>query len=71
MADRFESDFEGKCRMLAQFPLMGRDRGDLAPQLRSTLVKPYVLLYRPLEDGIEIIRVIHGARDISSLLDSS
>ena len=51
-----------------QFPLMGRDRGDLAPRLRSSLVKPYVLLYRPLEDGIEIIRVIHGARDISSLL---
>jgi toxin ParE1/3/4 len=69
MADRFESEFEEKCHLLAEFPLMGRDRSDLAPGLRSSLVKPYVLLYRPLEDGIEIIRVIHGARDISSLFE--
>jgi toxin ParE1/3/4 len=71
MADRFESDFEKKCQLLSEFPLMGRDRSDLSQRLRSSLVKPYVLLYRPIEDGIEIIRVIHGARDISSLFESS
>ena len=48
---------------------MGRDRGELAPELRSSLVKPYVLYYRPLDDGIEIIRVIHGSRDLSGLFE--
>ena len=69
LADRFESDFEAKCRLLAEFPLMGRDRGELAPELRSSLVKPYVLFYRPLDDGIEIIRVIHRSRDLSGLFE--
>ena len=69
LADRFESDFEEKTRLLAQFPLMGRDRSDLAPQLRGSLVKPYVILYRPLDDGIEIIRVIHGSRDVPSVFE--
>jgi toxin ParE1/3/4 len=55
LADRFESDLEEKTRLLAQFPLMGRDRSDLAPRLRGSLIKPYMILYRPLDDGIEII----------------
>ena len=70
LADRFETDFEEKTNLLAQFPLMGRDRGDLAPRLRSSLVKPYLILYRPLEDGIEIIRIVHGTRDVPPLLES-
>lgn len=27
----------------------------------------YIVFYRPAPDGIEILRVIHGARDIESL----
>jgi toxin ParE1/3/4 len=69
VADRFESDFEEKCRLLAEFPHMGRDRVELAPDLRSSLVKPYVLFYRPLDDVNAIIRVIHGSRDLSGLFE--
>ncbi len=67
--DRFESELEAKCHVLAQFPLIGRSREDLAPSLRSSVVSPYVIFYRPREDGIEIIRVLHGARDLSSAFD--
>jgi plasmid stabilization system protein ParE len=28
-----------------------------------------VLFYQPIEDGIEIIRVLHGARDIEALFN--
>ncbi|MBV8128032.1 MAG: type II toxin-antitoxin system RelE/ParE family toxin [Planctomycetaceae bacterium] len=28
-----------------------------------------MLFYRPIEGGIEIIRVLHGARDIDAVLD--
>jgi toxin ParE1/3/4 len=70
LADRFEADFEEKTNLLARFPLMGRERHDLAPRLRSSVVKPYLVLYRPLDDGIEIVRVVHGNRDVPSLLES-
>lgn len=28
----------------------------------------YLVYYRPLRDGIEIVRILHGARDIARLL---
>jgi toxin ParE1/3/4 len=30
--------------------------------------KKYLVFYRPIEDGIEILRVLHGARDIHGIL---
>jgi toxin ParE1/3/4 len=68
-ADRFEAEFEGKCHMLAQFPLAGRSREELAPSLRSGVVSPYLVFYLPLDDGIEVIRVLHGSRDLPSALE--
>ncbi len=31
----------------------------------------YVIIYRPLNGGVEILRVLHGSRDISSILEGS
>jgi plasmid stabilization system protein ParE len=28
----------------------------------------FVILYRPMEDGVEVIRVVHGSQDMQSLL---
>jgi toxin ParE1/3/4 len=41
----------------------------LSPRLRSFPVKNYVIFYRPLEDGIEIVRVLHGAQDLPPLFE--
>jgi toxin ParE1/3/4 len=30
----------------------------------------HLLFYRPLENGLELVRVLHGARDIASLLEA-
>jgi toxin ParE1/3/4 len=45
---------------------MGRARTELAANLRSFVVLPFVVFYRPCEDTIEVIRVLHGSRDIDS-----
>ena len=29
----------------------------------------YLIFYRPQSEGIEVVRFVHGARDIPSLLD--
>jgi toxin ParE1/3/4 len=50
-------------------PKIGRIRADLAPQLRTIPVGKYIIFYRSITEGIEIVRVIHGARDIESLFD--
>ena len=55
-----------KCRALARNPGIGRRREDLLPMLRSFPVGSYVIFYRSSPTGIEVIRVLHGARDIQS-----
>lgn len=53
---------------LARQPMMGRARPELLfDDLRSFPVGRYVLFYRPVADGIEIVRVIHTARDIAEI----
>jgi toxin ParE1/3/4 len=53
-----------KCRQLVDFPELGRTRAELSPDLRSLVVRPYLIFYKARSDGVEIWRVLHGARDI-------
>jgi toxin ParE1/3/4 len=66
-ADRLTEAIDEKCRLVAQFPEMGRSREELAPGGRSTLAGRYVVLYRAIDDGIEVLRVVHGSRDLPRL----
>ncbi len=54
---------------LARQPRGGRDRSELMRGLRSFACRPYVVFYRVLGDDIELVRVIHGARDIEAIFD--
>lgn len=55
-------------RLLAGAPGLGRGRPELGAELRSFAVDRYVLFYRPLAGaGIELARVLHGARDIEAM----
>ncbi len=67
IADRFIDLIEETCHTLAHNPLMGRSRPELASGLRSFPVGSYIIFYVPLEDGVEIVRIISGARDIDAL----
>lgn len=64
-ADLFVDTLEEKLALLATQPRMGRMRPELGDGLCSFPVKRYVVFYRPLPDGIEILRVLHSARDIT------
>ena len=49
-------------------PMMGRGREELAPGVRSFAFGKYVVFFSPLPDGIDVVRVLHGARDIEATL---
>jgi len=68
-ADHWLDSIDEHCRLLASMPEMGRRRPDLAPRLRSLPVGNYIIFYRPLPSGIEVIRVLHGARDLPALFE--
>lgn len=48
---------------------MGRDRNELAKDLRSFPLGRYVIFYMPDTNGITVVRVIHSARDIDAAMD--
>ena len=68
-ADRFFDTLHERFVLLAGQPFLGRARPELAPNLRSLPVGNYVMLYRPIDDGIEVVRVLHGARDIDAMFE--
>ncbi len=39
----------------------------LAPGLRVTFPSPYAIYYRPTADAVDIVRVVHGARDVTAI----
>ena len=63
IVDRINERFE----MLSQFPNAGPARPELLPELRSFPVGNYLILYKPIDDGIEVMRVVHGARNLRRL----
>lgn len=56
-----------KCQFLSRHPLASEARPALALGLRSSPVGNYVIFYRPIDDGTEVVRVLHGARDIPAI----
>jgi toxin ParE1/3/4 len=56
-----------KCKLIANFPNMGKSYDKLASNLRGFVVEDYIVFYYPREDGIDIARVVSGYRDLESL----
>lgn len=62
-ADRWLAAVEQRFRILATQPHAGQARPDLASGLRFLPVGNYLIFHRPIENGVGIVRVIHGSRD--------
>jgi toxin ParE1/3/4 len=58
---------DAKCDRLVQYPQMGRKRDELAIDLRSFPAQDYLIFYRIIPIGIELIRVAIGYQDLEDL----
>ena len=54
-----------KCRQLANQPRQGTPRPDFGAGVRSVVVQQYLLFFRATATGIDVLRVLHGSRDIT------
>jgi toxin ParE1/3/4 len=57
----------GAFSILAAEPLLGERREDLGANVRAFVVRPYLVLYRPQANGVQIVQVVHSARDIHAV----
>jgi plasmid stabilization system protein ParE len=73
-ADRVESAILDACRLLAKNPRIGQLRADITSlPVRFWPVQKYpnyVIVYAPDTKPLEIIRILHGARDLAALFGS-
>lgn len=59
-----------RCLALADHPRLGPARPEIAPDARMLVVGDYLVLYRFRKDGVQIVRVVHGARQLEGLFDA-
>jgi toxin ParE1/3/4 len=68
-AERLLAELETKSLLLADQPGIGHRRPDI---LREDLlcfgVRQYLIFYRLIPEGIEVVRYLHGRRDLKRLL---
>jgi toxin ParE1/3/4 len=63
-ADALIHSIEQKLRTLASSPLMSRSAASLGRDLRVAPVGDYLIFYKAIDDGVVLIRVLHGARNL-------
>jgi toxin ParE1/3/4 len=66
IALRFLDRIAARAKTQAEQPKLGERRPDLGAEVRCFPVGNYVVFYRPIGRGIELLRVLHGARDVPS-----
>lgn len=66
-ADRLITKFREKLQHLAKWNTMGRPRPEFGKDCRSYPFGKYCFFFRPIDDGIEVIRIIHSARDLDQI----
>ena len=69
--ERFFQAFNRKCQQLVGFQNSGKSYESIRPGPRGLSFERYIIFYRILEDGIEILRVVSGRRNFPSLFEDS
>jgi len=67
-ADRLLKRIGEKLQRLSVFPEMGSPRPEVAPTARLLIEGNYLILYEASPTHVVVVRVLHGARDLTDLL---
>ena len=67
VANRVVDTITGRCNQLAGFPEMGQARPEIASDVRALVSERWLILYRILAPGVQVVRIVDGARDLAVL----
>ena len=63
-AVRWLDEIERTFRLLASYPTIGQEVGHIRPGLRRFCRGNYLIYFEPASDGVRVVRVLHGSRQI-------
>jgi toxin ParE1/3/4 len=64
-AESYIGAVRGRCEALARGEVRGRDASHIRAGYRRLNADSHVIFYRPVGDGIEIVRILHGRMDFN------
>jgi plasmid stabilization system protein ParE len=71
-ANRVESAILSACESLARHPMLGSKRSEITPLpvrfLTVARFPSFIVVYRPDTEPLQVVAVLHGKRDIKTLL---
>lgn len=71
-AERFLNAVEETFRLLKSHPGLGRLRSFSVPGIRSWVIadfRNYIVFYLPTKTEVQILAVLHGARDLPQVME--
>lgn len=68
-AASFVRELEEKARSIALNPRIYRLRPDVARDIRLATHASYIILFRLSDTSVEILHIVHGARDLKRLFE--
>lgn len=66
-ADALIDELTSKFEMLARHKGLGTTRPKVDPSVLIFPVGRYLIVFRRIDDGIEVVRVVHSARDLRKM----
>jgi toxin ParE1/3/4 len=67
IADNLLREVDRVGERIGENPLLSRQRDELLPGLRSVIVRPHVIFFRIRDSALEVVRVLHGRRDLPAI----
>jgi toxin ParE1/3/4 len=67
-ADTLLDHIDERIKSLARMPLSAEAADFVRPGVRRSSLGNYVIYYWPIDEGIEVLRILHGARDPKGLV---
>jgi toxin ParE1/3/4 len=68
-ADHYIDKIYNKGVILSENPEIGSERYDLIPEMKYFPVDKYILYYRQIHNGVEIVRILHASRDMNLIFN--
>ena len=67
VADKIIRKLDGRSHELLDNPELGSARDDIVKGMRHLVMDNYLILYRIDDEDIEVVRYLHGARNLRAL----
>ena len=68
-ADSLIDQLYSKCIEISELSGIGRKRDELFPGILSLAYKKHVIFFMRGKDRVEIVRILHGARDMPKVFE--